>query len=117
MTAPRALGSRPPEEALVILLPCGVDEIVPGALSLIEAICASDRRLSVVVVVPRRDQAEAAARRFPVAFVHVAGWGLSGGRAPPPPRFCGSRRHGPRCPRVSAGCWRARGGAASRPSG
>ncbi|MGX0876089.1 hypothetical protein ACSSV4_000764 [Roseovarius sp. MBR-154] len=77
MTAPRALGSRPPEEALVILLPCGVDEIVPGALSLIEAICASDRRLSVVVVVPRRDQAEAAARRFPVAFVHVAGWGLS----------------------------------------
>lgn len=78
MSAGASVGHRPPEEAIVILLPA-LGILPPGAAALISALCADERRLSVVLVAARPDVASVAGR-FPAACTVVAGPLLSHAR-------------------------------------
>lgn len=75
MSQPHDNGARPPEDAVVVMLASdGVT--VPGAQAVIDALCDSPKRLSVVLVSPPAE-AGALAQRFPRAFVHKARPGLT----------------------------------------
>ena len=75
MNQPHEIGTRPPEDGVVVML-ASDGATAPGAQAVIDALCDSPKRLSVVLVSPPAE-AGALARRFPRAFVHKAGPGLT----------------------------------------
>lgn len=72
----------PPEDSVVIVLPAAgaADPMDDGVGALIETLCASPKRLSVVVLVPSPAEAATLGGRFPKAFMRAPGAGLTPGR-------------------------------------
>lgn len=75
MSQPHDIGTRPPEDAVVVML---ASDGAPSAAAqaVVDALCESPKRLSVVLVSPPTD-AGALAQRFPRAYVHKANPGLT----------------------------------------
>ncbi len=71
MSLPPPLNTPPPEEAGVVIVPNLATEA-----ALIDALCDSPRRLSVVLVALTPEDAAALAARFPRSYVHVSKPGL-----------------------------------------
>ncbi|VAV93834.1 hypothetical protein MNBD_ALPHA07-2321 [hydrothermal vent metagenome] len=76
MTAARPLNTKPPEDAVVVI---SASE-TPGSTALINALCNSPRRLSVVLVAATPENAITLAGQFPLAYVHQPGPGLLAAR-------------------------------------
>ncbi len=70
------LNTKPPEDAVVVI-PGPTDT---NSTALINALCNSPRRLSVVLVAATPDEATALARQYPRAYVHQSGPGLLAAR-------------------------------------
>ncbi|MDT8326751.1 MAG: hypothetical protein RQ750_05100 [Roseovarius sp.] len=72
MTPARDLDIVPPEDAVVVVVPAGGAD-APGVALVIEALCDSPKRLCVVLLALRPEEAPSLAARFARAFVHRAG--------------------------------------------
>lgn len=82
MTGPRDRKLPPPEDSVVIMLPAASKLAAPddGVAALITALCASPKRLSVVILVPSQELAETLERTFPKAVTCPPRPGLTLGR-------------------------------------
>lgn len=82
MNSPRTPHNLLPEDSVVIILPTHstADTMGEGVAALIKTLCASPKRLSVVVLVPSPGETAAFGGRFPKAFIHAPQVGLTLGR-------------------------------------
>ncbi len=78
MTSTPPLNTKPPEDAVVII--AAPEALNPEISALIEALCASPRRLCVVLVAFGPENVATLAGQYPRAYVHQSGPGLLASR-------------------------------------
>jgi hypothetical protein len=76
MSPAHPLNTKPPEDSVVVI----AASASPDSAALINALCNSPRRLSVVLVASTPENAAALAGQFPLAYVHQPGPGLLAAR-------------------------------------